>query len=724
MMKKEADGEHPAGDYLIVGDPEMVTTWHLQVKNQGKPDHRLMGAAWAALHGGYRGNRYEGPDKGMAIAELEKLYQAEEMPTPAKSYSLDEWFVDELKAGRTISAATGDALQQILDIVTKLLGLEEQDAQEDSQEGGQEDPNMMGMMSLDATMINLGEAVKALHSEQGKVTVGGYLVRFTGPGDTDLTGDRFAAATDFDFEFPGKSTAYFNHGLDKKMKKRRLAPVTLTRTETGIWLEGLLDERDEYEAGLVELAKAGKLGLSSGVPAHLVEREDEGKSRLITYWPLGKDASYTHTPAESRNVVMPLKSLVTAPVMAADKKSEHEVNMEIDQKEFESLKSAVTAMASSVEDIKRTQPAEIKAGAANPATPRNPNDRPYKTIGDQLTDIRKFNKGQGMSARLEALSNEFKALGANEFISADGGFALQPDFTDALLSKVYNPPGAGTILADVTRQPVSGNGFRALAVDEQSRVSSRRGGFVGYWAGEGTAPTATKAQFRRVGADLEKVIALTYLTDELMSDAPALTAFVNREGPNELRFQLEGKVVNGTGAGVPLGLLNATATVSVAKEAGQAAATVVTENVTKMWSRMPMYLMAGAKWYVNQEILPQLVTLSIAVGVGGQIVPSQIYAYPSAGFPFGQLFGRPVQPVEYCPALGSVGDIILANMGEYFVIENGGVQSASSIHVAFTTDETALRFTYRVNGFPWWTNSMTPYKGSNALSPYITLAAR
>ena len=63
-------------------------------------------------------------------------------------------------------------------------------------------------------------------------------------------------------------------------------------------------------------------------------------------------------------------------------------------------------------------------------------------------------------------------------------------------------------------------------------------------------------------------------------------------------------------------------------------------------------------------------------------------------------------------------------MGEYYVIDNGGIQSASSIHVSFTTDETALRFIYRVNGFPWWNNTMTPYKGSNTLSPYITLAAR
>jgi hypothetical protein len=31
-----------------------------------------MGAAWAALHGGYRGNKYEGPDRSAAIAKLKK----------------------------------------------------------------------------------------------------------------------------------------------------------------------------------------------------------------------------------------------------------------------------------------------------------------------------------------------------------------------------------------------------------------------------------------------------------------------------------------------------------------------------------------------------------------------------------------------------------------------------------------------------------------------------
>jgi hypothetical protein len=83
MTKKEADGEHPSSHYLVVEDAEKPTTWHLRVRGaDGKPDHRLMGAAWAALHGGYRGNKYEGPGKETAIAKLRALYRSEGMDTP------------------------------------------------------------------------------------------------------------------------------------------------------------------------------------------------------------------------------------------------------------------------------------------------------------------------------------------------------------------------------------------------------------------------------------------------------------------------------------------------------------------------------------------------------------------------------------------------------------------------------------------------------------------
>jgi len=70
----------------------------------GKPDHRLMGAAWAALHGGYRGNKYQGPNKAAAISRLTAIYKSENMDTPGTSESsehaegLKDWF-EAFRAG-------------------------------------------------------------------------------------------------------------------------------------------------------------------------------------------------------------------------------------------------------------------------------------------------------------------------------------------------------------------------------------------------------------------------------------------------------------------------------------------------------------------------------------------------------------------------------------------------------------------------------------------------
>lgn len=87
-MKSEGDGAHPSSHYLVVEDPNKSSTWHLRVRGMdGKPDHTLMGAAWAALHGGYRGNKYQGPQKEEALRKLMALYHSEGIPLPGENRS-------------------------------------------------------------------------------------------------------------------------------------------------------------------------------------------------------------------------------------------------------------------------------------------------------------------------------------------------------------------------------------------------------------------------------------------------------------------------------------------------------------------------------------------------------------------------------------------------------------------------------------------------------------
>lgn len=87
--------------------------------------------------------------------------------------------------------------------------------------------------------------------------------------------------------------------------------------------------------------------------------------------------------------------------------------------------------------------------------------------------------------------------------------------------------------------------------------------------------------------------------------------------------------------------------------------------------------------------------------------------------------GRPVVPVEYCATVGTVGDIILADASQYRMIRKAaGVQQDSSIHVRFLNDETTFRALYRVDGQPMPRSAITPFKGSNTLSPFVVLATR
>jgi hypothetical protein len=92
------------GDYLVVEDRTKPSTWHLQVKRNGKADHGLMGAAWAALHDGFRGNAYQGPGKQEALAKLKRLYEQEGMGLPSgKSFAV---FKDASGSYRWIARTT------------------------------------------------------------------------------------------------------------------------------------------------------------------------------------------------------------------------------------------------------------------------------------------------------------------------------------------------------------------------------------------------------------------------------------------------------------------------------------------------------------------------------------------------------------------------------------------------------------------------------------------
>ena len=260
-------------------------------------------------------------------------------------------------------------------------------------------------------------------------------------------------------------------------------------------------------------------------------------------------------------------------------------------------------------------------------------------------------------------------------------------------------------------------------IDETSRAATRYGGIVGYWKDEAASKMASKPKFRQIELSLKKLIGLCYATDELLADASALESFIRQAFVGEFGFLIDDAIINGTGAGQPLGILNAGCIVSVAKETGQNADTVVAENIVKMHARRFAGQTQNYAWFYNQNIEPQLFTMSLAVGTGG--VP--IYMPPGglSNAPYGRLMGLPAIAIEQAATLGDQGDIILANFQNgYILAEKGGIQADMSIHVQFLYDESVFRFVLRIDGQPVRASALTPYKGTDTQSHFITLAAR
>lgn len=373
----------------------------------------------------------------------------------------------------------------------------------------------------------------------------------------------------------------------------------------------------------------------------------------------------------------------------------------------ESIGRAEKLLAIEPED-RSTEKPEVKP------SPTKDTEKRFSSFGEQLmAAYRAATPGGKVDERLTTRA----ASGLNESTPSDGGFLVQQDFVTELLKRTYE---TGILASKVKKIPIStnANGMKINAIDEDSRANgSRWGGVQTYWEGEADEITASKPKFRQMELSLKKLTGLCYATDELLQDAAALEAVIRQAFAEEFGFKIDDAILSGSGEGEPLGILNSGAIVTVAKEASQTDIITV-ENLIKMWNRLWSRSRANAVWYINQELEPYLYTLKIG--------DKPVYI-PAGGLsekPYGTLFGRPVVPIEQCSAAGEVGDIILADIGQYLLIDKGGVKSASSIHVRFLYDENVFRFIYRVDGKPIWTKPLTPYKGSATVSPFVTLAKR
>ncbi len=320
--------------------------------------------------------------------------------------------------------------------------------------------------------------------------------------------------------------------------------------------------------------------------------------------------------------------------------------------------------------------------------------------------------GSTLAARLDRLRG-IQASFSSELGDA-GGFLVPEEWraevmTLALEESIVRP------LATVV--PMGSLRMNVPVTDATSDVSTVFGGLSAAWTEESAQITESQAAFALATLDAKALKALWNAPNELVADSPAFNQFCQVGVAQAVAWYEDVAFLTGTGVGEPEGLANAAALVQVPKVSGQASATVVWENVTGAFARMLPSSLQRAVWLVCPDAYVELASMAVSVGTAGGPV------WRSDGTL--TMLGRPVYYHQALPKLGSVGDVLFADVGAYLVGERAVMQVDSSPHYKFNLDVTSYRLRHRVDGRPALQSAVTARNNaSNTLSAYVAIAAR
>lgn len=367
------------------------------------------------------------------------------------------------------------------------------------------------------------------------------------------------------------------------------------------------------------------------------------------------------------------------------------------------------------EDLRSTAvnseiPAVVTEQKKVPAEVKTADEKVYRSFGEQLFDIKKAGLGYGVTPALE--KSQRSILGMNTQDGADGGYAIQTDFSNRIMDSMIEQ---SAILNRIDRYQVSANANEVyVTMVNETTTANVFGGIVCYVVEEGAQIPNTKPALRQIRLGLKKLAALAYVTDEQMRDASFTGSLLERGFALAMARKREQMIIENVIAN--------TGTTIIAKESSQSAATVVGKNFLKMRNALISTSRRNAIWTMHPDVTAELPEVYLS----GTNSDKFLYM-PENGISvqgYDRLFGREIIESDYCSALGTKGDVLYWNPMEYLEIFKGGVDTASSIHVAFDTAQMAFRAISYVNGMCKYDTGISIVNSSTPRASYVTLATR
>lgn len=330
----------------------------------------------------------------------------------------------------------------------------------------------------------------------------------------------------------------------------------------------------------------------------------------------------------------------------------------------------------------------------------------------------------------DSTARTYIANAMSERVPSQGGFLVP----ESLRSQVLSYMTRAVVRPEAMVLPMGSLRLPIPTLDNPSQASGAQvlGGLSFSVVEEGTQIPPSNPAVGRTILEARKLAA--YLQDtpnELVNDASgAFGDFLARVIAQGYAWYEDDLFIgNGTGVGQPQGLINAPCAVPISRTTANQ---VLFLDVVAMFKALhPAAKQAGltsgvtnVTWLLSASAMDQLLELNYQVTVGAVTTPIP----PSGWFTMGDgdkigpsMLGLPAAVTDHQPALGSVGDVILADLSNYLIGDRLEMTVERSARGSgFVKDTSNFRVRSRVDG-RYWIQSPTVTEAGQTVSPVVVL---
>lgn len=393
------------------------------------------------------------------------------------------------------------------------------------------------------------------------------------------------------------------------------------------------------------------------------------------------------------------------------------------------LKGLDTQIAAAIKEIGKAQSLSRK-GAAGRIFGEHGEGDPKRCFGDWCLAVATMGaSGASMSAKQAAAARLEKVYGSQrnewdpetkaalaEGSGITGGYTVPPDFYDQILAvgaemATFRKFGFVLPMASATMQFP----YLDITTAQSAGNSPFFAGVIANWTQEAQTRTEVEPQFKMMELKAQELSGYSVASNVMLQDSAAsLEKLLVRLFGLAVAWYEEYAFLQGNGAGKPLGVLNAPATIKVNRNTPSH---FYFPDLAGMLAKLLPSSYDAAHWYISPSVVVDLLQLKDGANRALFVSIDQ----GATQKPVWKLLNLPVHVTEKLPALGTLGDVMLLDPSYYVIGDRQRLEIAYSDHVNFLKNQATWRFVQRVDGRPWLDNAITLQDASTQVSPFVAL---